>query len=371
MNALPAMQQYGVPGTFYIISGAVGTPNYVTEANLSAIAQTAGSEIGGHTVSHPDLTAVPSDEAKRQICNDRVNLATMGSRLGFSTPTSFAYPYTAFNQAVEGVASECGYNSARTLGDIRSAHSDPGVTDLSGVIPPEDAYNLPAVDQIDNTWTLAQMQNVVTSAEAVGGWVIFTFHHVCAGSSNSCGDGLSISQTDFASFVSWLKTRPATTSVKTIGHVIGGTVKPLVQGPPPTATATVVNPSLEQADAGAVFPTCWMPGGWGTNTASWTRTSDAFDGSFAENLVVTGYSSGDAKLLPTFDLGSCSPAVTPGATYTISTHYKSTGTTQFALYYRDSAGAWYYWTSSPWFATASTYTQATFTTPPMPRTRPG
>ena len=50
----------------------------------------------------------------------------------------------------------------------------------------------------------------------------------------------------------------------------------------------------------------------------------------------------------------------------MSVWYKSTGTTQFALYYRTANGAWFYWTSSPWFATASAWTQATFTTPPVP-----
>ncbi len=84
------------------------------------------------------------------------------------------------------------------------------------------------------------------------------------------------------------------------------------------------------------------------------------------NLNITGYTSGDAKLLPTFDLGGCAPTVTPGTAYNLGTWYKSTGTTQFALYYRDSAGAWYYWTSSPWFAAASAWTQATWTTPPVP-----
>jgi len=370
MNALPAMQQSGVKGTFYIISGVVGAQNYVTQANLKTIAQN-GNEIAGHTVSHPDLTTVSSDEAKRQICNGRVSLANMGRTLGFPTPTSFAYPYASYNQSIETIVRDCGFNSARTLGDIRSAHSDPGVTDRSGAIPPADPYNLPAVDEIDHTWTLAQMKAVVTNAEPVGGWVIFTFHHVCTGTSTTCGDGLSVSQSTFASFITWLKTRPATTSLKTIGQVIGGTVKPLVSGPPPRTTATLVNPSLELAGSGEVFPTCWMPGGFGTNTPTWTRTSDAFNGSFAENLGVTGYSSGDAKLLPTFDLGSCAPAVTPGATYKVGTFYKSTGTTQFALYYRDSAGAWFYWTSSPWFGPASTYTQATFTTPPVPANATG
>jgi len=50
----------------------------------------------------------------------------------------------------------------------------------------------------------------------------------------------------------------------------------------------------------------------------------------------------------------------------LSTWYSATGTTQFALYYRDESGAWYYWTSSPWFETASTWTQAIFTTPAVP-----
>ena len=88
-------------------------------------------------------------------------------------------------------------------------------------------------------------------------------------------------------------------------------------------------------------------------------------------LNVSGYQSGDAKLLPIFDLGGCSPSVTPGQTYNLGTWYESTGITQFALYYRDSSGAWYYWTSSPWFAPASGWTQATFQTPPAPANATG
>lgn len=357
MQAVPVMQQAGVKGTFYVISGVVGAPNYLTLGNLQTIAG-AGNEIGGHTVTHPDLTTVSSDEALRQICNGRVALTNWGFRV-----TSFAYPYAALNPAVESEVKSCGFNSARGLGDIKSAHSDPGVTALAEKIPPADPYNLAAVDEIDNSWTLAQMQAVVTRAEKAGGWVIFTFHHICSGT--GC-DSLSITPANFKSFVAWLKARPATTSVKTVDSVIGGTVQPAVSGPPVTPTTTVRNPSLETPGAIAPFPQCWMSGGWGTNTPTWTRSSDAHSGSVAMNLNITGYASGDAKLLPTFDLGDCSPAVTPGQSYNLGTWYKSTATTQFALYYRDSTGAWYYWTSSPWFAAASNWTQATWTTPPAP-----
>ncbi|HYO18111.1 MAG TPA: hypothetical protein VES02_05520, partial [Dermatophilaceae bacterium] len=56
----------------------------------------------------------------------------------------------------------------------------------------------------------------------------------------------------------------------------------------------------------------------------------------------------------------------PGKAYDLSVWAKSTAITQFALYYRDANGVWFYWTSSPWFAPTSTYTQMTYQTPVVP-----
>lgn len=352
MNAVAIMQKAGVKGTFYIISGLVGAPAYMTRANLNTIAA-AGSEIGGHTVSHPELTTVSLKDAKREICDGRVML----DRWGFHDVRSFAYPYAAFNASTEGVVKACGFNNARTLGDIASPHSS--VTLRSGRIPPADTYDLPAPREIDNTWTLAQMEAIVTDAERVGGWVPFVFHHVCAS-----GCALNITPTTFADFVAWLKTRPATTTVKTVGDVVGGAVKPVVSGPPWSSPTSLRNPSLERANGDV--PRCWMPRGWGTHTATWTRTADAHSGGFGEKLDITEYASGDAKLMPSLDMGDCLPSVTPGRTYTIGVWYKSTGASQFALYQRNTYGAWSYWTSSPYFAAAANWTHATWTTPPVP-----
>jgi peptidoglycan/xylan/chitin deacetylase (PgdA/CDA1 family) len=356
MAALPILAKYGMKGTFYIITGVVGAPNYLTRANLQTIAA-AGHEIAGHTVSHPDLTTVPAAEVQRQVCNGRATLASWG----YPT-TSFAYPYASLNTSVEAIVKACGYNSARGLGDIASAHGCAGCG-ASESVPPKDPYALRALDEIDTTWTLAQMQKAVTSAEAKGGWVPFTFHHICNGT--GC-DSLSISTTTLDQFLAWLAKRTsAGTVVKTVQQVVGGTVKPIVTAPASTNT-TLPNPSLETLTNGGLFPDCFMPAGFGSNTATWTRTSDTHTGSFAERLDVTNYVDGDAKLLPTFDLGSCTPAATAGKTYTTSLWYKSTGITQFALYYRTSAGFWSYWTSGPWLAPAADWTLATFTTPAAP-----
>jgi peptidoglycan/xylan/chitin deacetylase (PgdA/CDA1 family) len=356
MTALPTLQSHHMNGTFYIISGSVGAPNYLTQANLATIAGQ-GNEIGGHTVSHPDLTSVPQAEALRQICNGRATLASWGYQV-----TDFAYPYADLNAATEADAKTCGFNSARGLGDIQTSHGCTGCATTESV-PPKDPYDLAAVDEIDSTWSLAQMEQVVTTAESKGGWLIYTFHHfgTCGA---ACDPEITLPMFDqFLTFVQGQASKGVT--VKTVHQVIGGTVKPILTEPPSTNT-TLPNPSLEASTTGDGFPDCFMPAGYGTNTPTWTRTTDAHTGTAAQTLSVTGYSDGDAELLPTYDLGSCTPVVVAGDTYTLSIWYKSTGITQFSMYTRTSGGFWSYWTSGPWLAPASTWTQATFTTAAVP-----
>ena len=67
---------------------------------------------------------------------------------------------------------------------------------------------------------------------------------------------------------------------------------------------------------------------------AWASTTNVPPGSPAgsksENVTVTNYSSGDAKLLPTLDQGACTPTVVPGNTYNLSVQYESTAVSQFA-----------------------------------------
>ncbi len=376
VQAEQTMKANGLTGTFYTVSGWVGAPGYLSRTDLSRIAAD-GNEIGGHTITHPDLIQINPSEAQRQICNDRATLDSWGYR-----PVNFAYPFSDANPQVEALAKGCGYNTARGLGDVRSPSSCAGCA-FAEATPPADPYYLKAPDQVDSSWTLAQMKTEVTQAATrQGGWVILTFHHVCAPiGTASCQADQSTTPTIFNAFVKWLadysKQAANKTSVKTVDQVVrqySGTNYPAYVTPkavPNSAPAAdgvnaLSNPSLETRDASTGFPTCFQPGGWGTNTATWTASTAAHTGTGAEQLDVTGYQSGDAKLLPALDLGACSPTVVAGQTYDLSTWYTSTGTTQFALYYRDASGAWFYWTSSPWFAKASTWTQAKFTTPAVP-----
>jgi peptidoglycan/xylan/chitin deacetylase (PgdA/CDA1 family) len=364
LPAAQTLQAAGLKGTFYIPSGFVDSPDYLTRADLTAMAGM-GHEIGGHSVTHPDLPTLPADEGKRQICDDRVNLTSWGFRV-----TSFAYPFASATAETETLAAQCGYNSARGLGDIQSRF---GCADcpFSESMTPEDKFYLKALDQVDNTWTLADLQTAVTNAETRGGgWVQITFHHI-GGS-----DPLAVPVQTFDDFVAWLAPRAATnnTVVKTVDEVIGGAVQPLVNGPVvsppgPGVNGVAQNASLETDSSNPNIPACYMLGGYGENTPTFTTTTtaaNAHEGTRAENVSVANYVSGDAKLLPTFDLGGCSPSVTAGRTYSLRAWYKSDTVTQFAVYTRSGVGTWSYWTSSPYFAVSPTFTQAVWTTPAIP-----
>lgn len=348
-TSVPILDQAGMKGTFYITTGWIGTPGYLTLANLASMAAD-GQEIGGHTVNHPDLTALPTEEVTREVCDGRATLASWG----FNAVTSFAYPFANVNAATEAVVKGCGFNSARGLGDIESRFGCPGCG-FAETIPPADPYQTAALDEVDSTWTLADLETSVTNAEtAGGGWVQFTFHHICDGVCDPT-NGLSITPALLQEFTAWLALRAATnnTVVKTVGQVIGGTVQPVVGGttPPPPAPGPgvngIANPSLETAGTPSTVvlvqtPQCFSVGAFGTNTATFSTVSPGHTGNVAEQMNMTAYTDGDQKLLPSLDLGSCAPTVTPDHTYSLRVWYTATVPAQYDVYLRNTVGGWAY-----------------------------
>jgi peptidoglycan/xylan/chitin deacetylase (PgdA/CDA1 family) len=371
MTALPILDSVGMKGTFYITTGWTNYSGYMTQANLATLAAH-GQEIGGHTVSHPDLTTLSTTEMTKQICQGRNTLAGWG----FPT-TSFAYPFASVNASVEAAVQACGFNSARNLGDTRTRFG--GTAGLfAETMPPADPFQTRAPDEVDSRWTLADLKSAVTNAEPAGGWVQLSFHHVCA---TTCDPlKLSITPTLLQQFTSWLALRTPTasgstsnTTVKTVAQVIGGAVKQLVPstnnfapGPGPGVNG-IANPSLETAGGPGLPPQCFQPGGFGVSTPTFATVSTAHTGTVAEEVTVTGLVAGSSvDFLQQQDLGTCAPTATPGHSYSLRTWYTATTTTQFDVWYRNAVGGWIYWTSSPYFAASSTYSQAIWTTPAVP-----
>jgi peptidoglycan/xylan/chitin deacetylase (PgdA/CDA1 family) len=108
-TALPVLQRYGFTATFYIISGMVGQPGYMSWEQLVAL-RDAGMEIGAHTIDHYDLTTLDPAESERQIVQSKTDLE---HGLGISI-ASFCYPTGLYNWSVAEQARAAGYLSATT-----------------------------------------------------------------------------------------------------------------------------------------------------------------------------------------------------------------------------------------------------------------
>jgi peptidoglycan/xylan/chitin deacetylase (PgdA/CDA1 family) len=359
LAAAQVLKSHGFRGTFFINSGFMGASGYLTVEDLHSLAAD-GNEIGGHTATLADLTALEPDEATRQVCNDRTNLTDWGFKV-----TSFAYPFAAVSPEAKAMVAACGYNSARSQGDIRSRLGCATCV-VSETVRPADSFSTRSTPEVGSAWTIDDLQQSVMGAEAAGGWLQLSFYDI-----DDSGGPRSISPSLFSDFVSWLasRTEEGTTAVRTVHDVIGGGAKAAAPGPaaPPAAAGVnaLHNPGLETAGRYGL-PQCWQVASYGENSHVLSTLTPGHGGGIARRLDVTGYASGDAKLLPVLDLGACAPSVVAGHTYTLRAWYTSTASTQFELYYRNKVGTWTYWTASPWFPASAAYQQAEWTAPPVP-----
>jgi peptidoglycan/xylan/chitin deacetylase (PgdA/CDA1 family) len=118
-GAMPVLERHGAQSTLYVVSGQVGK----TSAWLSSLGEggrpmlnwqelrdiaKSNVEIGGHTVSHPELDVVPAVRAYREIVDCKRELEQgLGQEV-----RSFAYPHGYSNARVREIVRDAGYSSA-------------------------------------------------------------------------------------------------------------------------------------------------------------------------------------------------------------------------------------------------------------------
>ena len=120
-NALPILQEFGVKAGVFVVSDFVGkkpgwdvswgTPGlHMTRDQLLQL-RAVGWEIGSHTLSHPDLTAVSDQSLQRELVDSKAALEDLLSEeIRF-----FSYPFGRFNKKVRDAVEAAGYQAAFTM----------------------------------------------------------------------------------------------------------------------------------------------------------------------------------------------------------------------------------------------------------------
>ncbi len=153
-NAFPVLRENGLTATVFLVSDFLGGFNEwepVSEVprlrHLSAEQvvemSRCGIEFGSHTCSHPNLTRISGDDARKEIGGSKRHIENLVQQ----DVASFCYPYGSVNEGIRNLVETTGFSFACTLkfgmgrperdplmlsrfGMNRMANDDPAVSEL-------------------------------------------------------------------------------------------------------------------------------------------------------------------------------------------------------------------------------------------------
>jgi peptidoglycan/xylan/chitin deacetylase (PgdA/CDA1 family) len=163
-NAVPALDDAGMRGTFYLAGGLMGRfengQKIVEIEQVAEIART-GHEIGGHTHGHINVQAHRRPDLLADIArNDREIAEIVGS----DAPKSFAYPFGMISVPSK-IALMRRYPGLRGI----KIGINAGITDLA---------HLKSQELYDAAQDSASLDRLLDETERVNGWTIFYAHDV-------------------------------------------------------------------------------------------------------------------------------------------------------------------------------------------------
>jgi peptidoglycan/xylan/chitin deacetylase (PgdA/CDA1 family) len=109
-HAFPILDQLKIPATFFVVAGemqGIDRARRMSDSQLREL-ETRGMEIGGHSMTHPNLAMLSEAQLEKEISGCRHSLQErLGSAVNF-----FAYPGGRFNRAVIQHCQKAGYRGA-------------------------------------------------------------------------------------------------------------------------------------------------------------------------------------------------------------------------------------------------------------------
>ena len=235
-NGRPVLNQYGVPSTYYLLTGTVNDPAYMTVANMQTLStDPVGNEMASHTVHHCSLSGAATTTDDPVNCQVPLTTSQIDSELGAAQVQLKAWMPGISNVAVN-FASPYGEYDANSLNEIQKYYRSHRSTETGfNTFDNFNRYNIKVQNILDTT-TPAQVQAWVDQAIREKTWLVLVYHRVLA-TDPSTAEDYNVTPTDLATEVQYIKNSGI--AVRTIDQALNDLSLQLPTGTIPTAGPTV------------------------------------------------------------------------------------------------------------------------------------
>lgn len=118
-RALPALQERGLHGTFFVVAGRLGTPHFLDAGDVRSLIE-AGMEIGCHGMHHRPWRGLDERALREELVEAKAILEDVAGR----PVTSAACPFGSYDRRVLSTLRRSGYHHVYTSdrGLARTSH---------------------------------------------------------------------------------------------------------------------------------------------------------------------------------------------------------------------------------------------------------
>jgi hypothetical protein len=189
-NGRSVLAANGIAGTFYLVSGFLDNPGFMTRAQAREL-KAAGHEIGSHTVNHANLAQLTPARRTQELAASKKALEA-----AFGPIRTFAYPYGSYNAAVQ----------AETITYYQTARTTDGGLNARGSINRGQLK----MRYVTKDTTAATVTSWMREAANAGAWTILVYHGI-----GPSGDEQTVTPAQFSAHMAAVKSsglRTATVS---------------------------------------------------------------------------------------------------------------------------------------------------------------
>lgn len=135
-NAYPILKKYGLKATVFMISGKIGTSNYMVDSQLKEMSQN-GVDIEDHTVTHGYLSKMTYSQQLAELKDSQTAISQITGK-----PVNYvAYPYGDYNANTLRAAQTLGYKLGFLEDGGTATVSDPAYEVRRAYVSAKDDLN--------------------------------------------------------------------------------------------------------------------------------------------------------------------------------------------------------------------------------------